>query len=192
MGAWTTSTRPLTIQVPQVEPALHVPGAWSTSNHGPAQRVVTSQSEPGILRQPPALFIAVLEMRSRKGKCRSDHGYDAMSLKMGGTPHADKYAGFTHWLLSDPKQVGAVMWSRESSLVIMQSRDLGHDGDILHIQSDSKDDAANLARYMQQWYGVGDTQVVEVPREVHPSVGSKNVDLLHSKTLRHAFKSGIP
>ncbi|KAI4284624.1 MAG: hypothetical protein L6R35_004855 [Caloplaca aegaea] len=176
VGAWTTSTRLLTIPVSQVEPVLHVPGAWSTSNHGPAQRVVTSQSEPGILRQPPALFIAVLEMRSRKGKYRSDHGYDAMSLKIGGTPHADKYAGFTHWLLSDPKQVGAVMWSRESSLVIMQSRDLGHDGDILHIQSDSKDDAANLARYMQQWYGVGDTQVVEVPR----------------KTLRHAFKSGIP
>ncbi|KAL8644973.1 MAG: hypothetical protein Q9210_006976 [Variospora velana] len=175
-GAWTTSTRPHATQAPQVEPALHVPGAWSTSNHAPAQPVVTSHSESSLLRQPPTLFIAVLEMRSRKGKYRSNHGYDAMSLKIGGTPHADKYAGFTHWLLSDPKQVGVLMWSRESSLVIMQSRDLGHDGDILHIQTDSKDDAANLARYMQQWYRVGGTQVVEVPR----------------KTLRHAFKSGIP
>ncbi|KAL9018093.1 MAG: hypothetical protein Q9185_004626 [Variospora sp. 1 TL-2023] len=163
-GAWTTSTSPHATQAPQVEPVLHVPGAWATSNHGPAQRVVTSQSQPDILGQPPALFIAILEMRSRKGKYRSNDGYDAVSLKIGGTAHADKYAGFTHWLLSDPKQVGAVMWSRESCLVIMQSRDLGHDGDILHIQSDSKNDAANLARYMQQWYGVGDTQVVEVPR----------------------------
>ncbi|KAL8972150.1 MAG: hypothetical protein Q9197_002924 [Variospora fuerteventurae] len=52
-GAWTTSTPPHATQAPQVEPALHVPGAWATSNHGrlseslpPSPNQVSSVSHP--------------------------------------------------------------------------------------------------------------------------------------------------
>lgn len=143
-----------------------VPGAWPTPSHHHALPVVTPRRESSSLREPPALRISVLRINGRTKKYRSNLGYAATDLKIGGFHQADKYTGFTHWLLTDPRQVGAVKWSRNSSLAIVQSREHGHNGDTLHIQTDSKEDVRALADYMSRWYGDGGTQVVEIGRSV--------------------------
>ncbi|KAI4120937.1 MAG: hypothetical protein LQ338_006658 [Usnochroma carphineum] len=138
-------------------PRAHHPTAYTT----PA-----TQHQPTLLHEPPALYMRVLRINARnKRGCQNKNPYIPIKVKVGGVHNADRYCGYTHWLLANPKDVGVVMWSRASALVVVQSYRDGHVlEDTLHIQTNSEEDAVSFADYMRRWYASRSTHVYEVGR----------------------------
>ncbi|KAL8746722.1 MAG: hypothetical protein Q9184_007707, partial [Pyrenodesmia sp. 2 TL-2023] len=121
-------------------------------------------AEPCRILEPPVLNIFVRGIDYRKGSYRHKNGYKPMKVKIGGA-YGDDYSGITHLLLRDPEKIGAVLWNRDSPLVIAHSRDhIQHArGDTLHIEAYNQENSVAFVRYMRQLAPNGHVQIFEIP-----------------------------
>ncbi|KAL8826358.1 MAG: hypothetical protein Q9170_007433 [Blastenia crenularia] len=154
----------------QAAPAPSIPGAWHVSNYQPLQpHSTTHHVEPVPPHDPPAHYMTVLSIHSRGFRYRNKNRYQSVRIKIGGVHnHADNYSGFTHWLLSGPGKIGAVLWSPSSPFVIVHSSDYVPKtaGDALHIRANGIGDAAAFVGYLRQWCAHGSMQIYQVSTSV--------------------------
>ncbi|KAI4222631.1 MAG: hypothetical protein L6R40_008564, partial [Gallowayella cf. fulva] len=112
---------------------------------------------------PPPLYISIYSITTGGKSFSNKLPTTPFTLKIGNSTN-DRYSGFTHWLLTDPQKIGVVMWSSESTLVLVQSFDYIQRtaGDTLHIHTQGKDDTRNLATYIAVFFASASTKVFEV------------------------------
>lgn len=69
----------------------------------------------------------------------------------------------------DPGKIGVILWSNESSLVVLNSEGYvrGAVEDEVHVQGYGKEDARMLVGYLRRLYSKGSTQVHEISRLVN-------------------------
>ncbi|KAL8676673.1 MAG: hypothetical protein Q9186_006826 [Xanthomendoza sp. 1 TL-2023] len=114
---------------------------------------------------PPTLYISVLSITTHCQRYCNHLPSHPFNIKIGGgANNSDHYIGFTHWLLTDPNQIGLLMWNRDSNLVLVQSFDYVQwvSGETLLIHAHGKDDTRSLASYVGIFFAGDMTKVFEV------------------------------
>ncbi|KAL8673253.1 MAG: hypothetical protein Q9168_002330 [Polycauliona sp. 1 TL-2023] len=114
------------------------------------------------VKRPAPLYVFVNSITTREMKYANKTTGQPFQIRVGGDK-TNEDSSFSHQVFSSPEKIGVVLWSRESNLIVVHSKNYIQyiTGDVLHIEAMDDVEALRFAEHMQQRYGGGDVKVLE-------------------------------
>ncbi|KAL8998800.1 MAG: hypothetical protein Q9169_002250 [Polycauliona sp. 2 TL-2023] len=112
--------------------------------------------------RPAPFFMFVNSVTTREKKYLNKISGNPFQIRVGGNK-TDEHSDFSHHILSSPEKIGVVLWSRESNLIVVHSKNYIQyvTGDVLHIEALDDVEALRFAEHVRQQSFEWDVKVLE-------------------------------
>ena len=124
------------------------------------------------VERPAPLYVFVNSITTREKRYANKTTGQPFQIRVGGDK-TNENSSFSHQVFSSPEKIGVVLWSRESNLIVVHSKNYIQyiTGDVLHIEAMDDVEALRFAEHVRQRYGGGDVKVLESNGYARRSLG---------------------
>ncbi|KAL8853756.1 MAG: hypothetical protein Q9221_001399 [Calogaya cf. arnoldii] len=129
---------------------------------GPSPTQVTTKTANLMTPTSRPFFMFVSSISTQEKRYLNKIPGSPFQVRVGGDER-DEHPPFSHHLFSSPEKMGVILWSRESNLVVVHSKNYIQyvTGDVMHVGALDEVEAKRFADYVRQHSAQWEAKVLE-------------------------------